>query len=537
MRRLAAFVLTAGVFLGDGRASAQQDVVFPGSTVEGDRLRGEGQFLKGMAWYNISAARARAIDEENERKWIAFNESMLGAYRTARAEAIAKDRELQSLRKEQRERALAEDERRYRTSPTPDDIESGKALNALLLDLSGPSSLSSWNSSEVPLPEGITLTALAFQFIPRRPTKPGMSQVKSCLVSLGRLDVKKWPFALSGAALADERRAYEQAYAKVVERCLAGSLDHEAIGPLDDALAALGAKVKDLPTGRGLRAEGVAFVKSLVEASAIFDASTADFAVEMIKDTHEHRAQTVGQLLAFMRKYRLMFAGAEQAGGAGDLYGQLYGLMREQKERLGIMDAYQTLEIAAAGRPTDLFNGRDLAGWDQLGPDRGNWRVERGVLVTEGRSRDWLCSRETYGDFELQLEFRMSPGANSGIYIRCPRRDVPSNDAIEIQLLDDAAPAYRDAPAQSRCGAIYAAAPAAPGFTKPAGEWNQIRIVAVGSKVAVHLNGGLVVDADLREFREQARRNPGIQRAEGFIGLQSWQGRVEFRNVRITAKS
>jgi hypothetical protein len=82
-------------------------------------------------------------------------------------------------------------------------------------------------------------------------------------------------------------------------------------------------------------------------ASAIFDAATIDLAQEMIRDTQAHDARTFAQLLAFMRKYRLMFAAADQGSVGMEGYTQLYGGMRELKKRLGIKDAEPELGAVA----------------------------------------------------------------------------------------------------------------------------------------------------------------------------------------------
>jgi uncharacterized protein (TIGR03067 family) len=68
----------------------------------------------------------------------------------------------------------------------------------------------------------------------------------------------------------------------------------------------------------------------------MFDAETVDFASEIISDTQRHDAQTVGEMLAFMRKYRLMFAPADGSPGVASKYGLLFGLMRQQKDALGL---------------------------------------------------------------------------------------------------------------------------------------------------------------------------------------------------------
>jgi hypothetical protein len=66
-----------------------------------------------------------------------------------------------------------------------------------------------------------------------------------------------------------------------------------------------------------------------------------------------------------------------------------------------------------------LFDGRTLQGWQVFGGRPESWSVEDGLLVSQGHG-GWLGSTRDYGDFVLELEFRLSPGSNSGVYLRAP---------------------------------------------------------------------------------------------------------------------
>ena len=89
-----------------------------------------------------------------------------------------------------------------------------------------------------------------------------------------------------------------------------------------------------VPAERGFRTAAAALVRDLKSASHMFNANTLGYSREMISDTQKHEAQTVGQLLAFMRKYRLMFATADMGIGGVDAYSQLYGLMKARRRSL-----------------------------------------------------------------------------------------------------------------------------------------------------------------------------------------------------------
>ncbi len=180
-----------------------------------------------------------------------------------------------------------------------------------------------------------------------------------------------------------------------------------------------------------------------------------------------------------------------------------------------------------------LFDGRTLAGWTQVRGKAGNWGVDEGQLSTRGRGKDWLSTNRAYANFVLRLEYRVGPAGNSGVLIRAPHRGDPSFDGIEIQILDDDAPAYRALKPEQYAGSVYGVVAARRGAARPAGEWNALEIRAEGSKVRVVLNGRTVVDADLARHPDAPPRHSGTARAAGFLGLQSHGDPARFRHLEI----
>jgi 3-keto-disaccharide hydrolase len=71
------------------------------------------------------------------------------------------------------------------------------------------------------------------------------------------------------------------------------------------------------------------------------------------------------------------------------------------------------------------------------------------------------------------------------------------------------------------------------GVNRPIGQWNDLRIVARGTKVTATINGETVQDVDLKKYAAKAQGNPHFLDTRGHVGLQSWKGRVEFRKLRI----
>jgi hypothetical protein len=188
---------------------------------------------------------------------------------------------------------------------------------------------------------------------------------------------------------------------------------------------------------------------------------------------------------------------------------------------------------------TPLFNGKDLTGWKVR--EKGNpkvWGVEKGLLYVNGQGGDWLMTEKEYSDFELRLEFKLPKAGNSGVALRCGLKGNPHLEAgMEIQLLDD--PWYLDEknykglkPTQ-KTGSIYGIVPPSKDALKPVGEWNAMRITAKGTKITVELNGEKIVDADLRDHKDKAKEHKGMLNTKGHLGLQSHDGRVEFRRLYV----
>ena len=182
-----------------------------------------------------------------------------------------------------------------------------------------------------------------------------------------------------------------------------------------------------------------------------------------------------------------------------------------------------------------LFDGRSLDGWERFGvhnPDA--WLVEDGSLVSAAEGGGWIGTPRDYDDFVLTLRFRLAPGSNSGVYLRAPADTSHiSRTGLEIQILDDDHPRYAGIRPWQRCGSIYHVAPAEPGHLKPAGEWNDLEIRADGPHVVVRLNGSTVVDDRLDAHPDLTDEHPGLLRSTGRIGLQSHDGRVEYRDIRV----
>ena len=217
--------------------------------------------------------------------------------------------------------------------------------------------------------------------------------------------------------------------------------------------------------------------------------------------------------------------------------------------------AFTTL-IASAGAVTPpagftaLFNGNDLTGWrggdtfdhrkylalpeDQRAEQdakwttdmQSHWRVDGDELVNDGHGK-YATTTKDYGDFELLVDYKTVPLADSGIYLR----GVP-----QVQIWDYTETAKFKLGADKGSGGLWNNSPGTAGkdplvlADKPFGEWNKFRILMVGARVSVWLNDKLVVDhANLENYYDRKQPVP----AKGPIELQTHGGEIRWRNVFI----
>ena len=238
--------------------------------------------------------------------------------------------------------------------------------------------------------------------------------------------------------------------------------------------------------------------------------------------------------------------------------------------RLLVLGTVSLLALTArAAQPpagfTSLFNGRDLSGWrggttydhrkllelpaaeraalvakwtaslTELKDGQPHWRAEGGVLVNDGLG-GYATTEKDYGDFELQLEYKIAKGADSGVYLR----GVP-----QVQIWDTAIPDTKDIGYAKGSGGLWNNTKGTPGrdplvkADKPVGEWNHLRVVMVGSRVSVWLNQKSVVDHVILENyydKNDKKLKPAERRpvpARGPIQLQTHGGATHWRNLNL----
>lgn len=189
----------------------------------------------------------------------------------------------------------------------------------------------------------------------------------------------------------------------------------------------------------------------------------------------------------------------------------------------------------------EVFNGKDLTGWVYGGSKSNSaksgkgYQVENGVLFCTEHDGGMLFTENEYGDFTFSFDFKLEANSNNGIGIRSPLEGDPAYVGMEIQVLDDSGPDYKDLRPAQYHGSIYDVVPAKRGALKPVGEWNHEEITAKGRHVTVTLNGKTIVDANLDDVKDEKtlKKHPGLARAKGHIGLLGHGTRVEFRNMKV----
>ena len=174
-----------------------------------------------------------------------------------------------------------------------------------------------------------------------------------------------------------------------------------------------------------------------------------------------------------------------------------------------------------------LFNGKDLTGWKGEG-----YVVEDGAITCTPAGRN-LMTEETFANYVLDFQFKLTPGANNGLGIHYPGTGDSAYSGMELQILDSTHPKYKDLKDYQFHGGLYTMAPAKQGFLKPVGEWNQERVTVMGPAIKVELNGEIILRVNLDEMNKKFPDHQGAKRRAGHIGWLGHGDKVSFRNINI----
>ncbi|HUF46764.1 MAG TPA: DUF1080 domain-containing protein [Vicinamibacterales bacterium] len=201
-----------------------------------------------------------------------------------------------------------------------------------------------------------------------------------------------------------------------------------------------------------------------------------------------------------------------------------------------------TAEERAAGWQL-LFDGQSLEHWRGFKRDNApdGWRAADGTIARVGRGGD-LVTRQQYASFELALDWRVSPGGNSGVMFHVTEDAGQTyHTGPEMQILDNAG--HRDGQSPlTAAGSNYGLHAPPRDLTRPVGEWNTARLVVRGGRFVEHwLNGEKVVEYELgsadwtaRVAASKFKEWPGYGKAgRGHIALQDHGNPVWYRNIKI----
>jgi hypothetical protein len=184
-----------------------------------------------------------------------------------------------------------------------------------------------------------------------------------------------------------------------------------------------------------------------------------------------------------------------------------------------------------------LSTGKDLSGWTNSsgGPPGKAWVVEDGAFVLKGKGGGDIWTRDRFGDFVLELEFKTA--GNSGVFIRTDNPKDNVQTGIEIQV-----DVPRGKPGKHSVGSLYdLVAPTTENAKKD--DWNKMTVTAKGSTITVEINGQKVCEMDLDKWTEPGKNPDGSKnkfktalkdfKREGHVGFQDHGAAVQYRNIRI----
>ncbi len=192
-----------------------------------------------------------------------------------------------------------------------------------------------------------------------------------------------------------------------------------------------------------------------------------------------------------------------------------------------------------------LFDGTSTDAWrgfQRADFPTGGWQIENGSLKTiVGGDVCDIITKEKFKDFELEVEWRVSPGGNSGIFYRVTE-DYPAvwQSAPEMQVLDD--DLHHDGlDPKTSAGSLYALIAPTNKVLLPVGEYNKAKVIAKGNHVEHWLNGAKILEYELgsealRSLIAESKFKdfPGFaQASEGHIALQHHGEELWYRNIRI----
>jgi len=166
----------------------------------------------------------------------------------------------------------------------------------------------------------------------------------------------------------------------------------------------------------------------------------------------------------------------------------------------------------------------------------GNWKLnDDGVVALEPRPGEsgwtrydaYLWLNGEYKDFEIEFDYQVQKGGNSGFYFHVGDVKEPVKTGIEVQIYDSGAKKADAKLTDHDSGGVIPGIPPTKNTAKPAGEWNHFKITVQGDKLIIALNGEKVNEVDLKHDKLKDRP------ATGAIGFQDHGLPLALRNIKI----
>ena len=285
-----------------------------GQTLQGNVAQGLGYYAAGAGQYNVETAQARAIDANTAMRWNEYLWNSQLSHNKAERDRLK--------RREARDSgASAAAEKRILNNPTEDDIASGDALNAALVQMSNPrvhSSALKMASTKIP---GKLIRQIPF-----------VNASEAVTFSLNELTTESgWPVALKDARFDDDRKAYTAAINQALAEDVDGEIKPATIKSVRDALSSIRGKFSaNLPKDIQARGEGEAYLKTLYGMTRMLERPDVE---KVIAELDTIKETTLGSLLGFMRTFNLRF-GRPTTPEQRAAYASLYPLVDEVRDQV-----------------------------------------------------------------------------------------------------------------------------------------------------------------------------------------------------------
>jgi hypothetical protein len=165
-------------------------------------------------------------------------------------------------------------------------------------------------------------------------------------------------------------------------------------------------------------------------------------------------------------------------------------------------------------------------------------QIQKDGLNPHGTGSYLVAYDQKLSDFELDFDYKLEKGCNSGVFLRVSNLDDPVRTGIEVALDDTTGHGFVDS------GAFYGLVAPEVNAQKPAGQWNHMTITAEGPEIAVVLNGSAVSKIDLDEWKIPGKRPNGSKHKfgnvaiaslarTGYVGFQDLKGNCWFNQIRL----